>query len=216
MENIDLKIKMHLDMLVERYPTLVSLSPQLIEAYVIFQKTYVEGKKVMIIGNGGSAADSEHIVGELMKSFKKERKLDTKMQETLVSIDEEKGKYLATKLQGALPTVSLVSQIAINTAFANDVDPRLVYAQQVFGYGQEGDTLLCISTSGNSDNIIYAAITAKAKKMKVVGLTGERNSKLSDFSDICVRVPETETFKVQELHLPIYHCWCAMLEDFFF
>lgn len=167
-------------------------------------------------GNGGSAADSEHIVGELMKEFKLKRKVYAGQAEAMKAINPEMGEYLADNLQGALPAIALTGHSALSTAYMNDSVSDLVFAQQVNGYGKAGDAFLGISTSGNSQNVIYAAITAKARGLKVIGLTGQKDSKLSQLADVCIRVPEVETYKIQELHLPVYHCLCLMLEEKFF
>ena len=167
-------------------------------------------------GNGGSAADAEHIVGELMKGFVNPRKLEAEYSDALITVNKELGRVLSENLQGALPAIALDGHLALTTAYLNDCEPLLCFAQQVNGYGRKSDVFLGISTSGNSRNILYAATVAKAKGMKVIGLTGEKDSKLSEISDTCIRVPETETYKIQELHLPVYHCLCLMLEDTFF
>lgn len=169
----------------------------------------------MVCGNGGSAADAEHIVGELMKGFKKARHLASIEVEKLVEIDSLMGRTLADNLQGALPAIALDGHPALTTAYMNDCEPIICFAQQVYGYGCKNDVLFAISTSGNSRNVLYAVVAAKAKGMVVIGLTGENDSKLSAMSDVCIRVPSTETYQIQELHLPIYHCLCLMLEDYF-
>ena len=168
------------------------------------------------VTNDPAEIDAEHIVGELMKGFKNPRKLDCEYQEKLKGIDKTLGDRLATYLQKALPVIALGGHPALSTAYMNDCEPLMCFAQQVNGYGREGDVLLGISTSGNSQNVIYAAVTAKAKGMKVIGLTGAKDSKLSELADVCIQVPETETYKIQELHLPVYHCLCLMLEEEFF
>ena len=185
-------------------------------AYRLIEESYLSGGMLLVAGNGGSAADAEHIVGELMKGFKLPRNLDSKYIESLLNVDHELGRILAKHLQGTLPTIALDGNPALTTAYMNDCEPLLCFAQQVNGYGKTGDTLLAISTSGNSKNILFAAVTARAKGMKVVGLTGARESRLSSFADVCIQVPQTETYMVQELHLPIYHCLCLMLEKRFF
>ena len=174
------------------------------------------GNKLLVAGNGGSAADSEHIVGELMKGFVQQRKPDDSFRKRLQEEDEELGSVLADSLQGALPAIALDGHPALSTAYMNDCEPLLCFAQQVNGYGKSGDVFLGISTSGNSKNILYAAVTAHAKGMRVIGLTGQKDSKLSDRADICIQVPQTETYMIQELHLPVYHCLCLMLEERFF
>lgn len=185
-------------------------------AYEILEEAYASGRKLLVSGNGGSASDSEHIVGELMKEFKLKRRVFSDQAEALKEIDPELGQTLAEGLQGALPAISLTGHSSLTTAFMNDAMPELVFAQQVNGYGRPGDVYLGISTSGNSRNVLYAAVTAKAKGLKVIGLTGEKENKLMAYADVCIRVPETETFKIQELHLPVYHCLCLMLEQKFF
>lgn len=205
-----------LEILVERYPQLSVCKDDIQKAYEIMEDSYSHGGKLLIAGNGGSAADSEHIVGELMKGFKKARTLDDKYQEKLKAENEELGTVLADKLQGALPAIALDGHPALTTAYMNDAEPLLTFAQQVNGYGEEGDTFLGISTSGNSKNVLYAATVAKAKGLHVVGLTGQKDSKLKDIADVTIQVPQTETYMIQELHLPVYHCLCLMLEDRFF
>jgi D-sedoheptulose 7-phosphate isomerase len=171
---------------------------------------------VLICGNGGSAADSEHIVGELMKGFKLKRPIPQTARAALARLFPEKGADLADHLQGALPAISLTGHPALSSAFANDVRADMVYAQQVYGYGRPGDMLIALSTSGNSTNILNAAKIAKAFGMAVLGMTGQGGGKLSELSDVCIRVPAEETYRVQELKLPVYHALCAMLEEEFF
>lgn len=209
-------VKENIELLISRYPQLDVIKNDLINSYLIMEKCYENKGKILIAGNGGSAADAEHIVGELMKSFKAERKINPSFAEKLIAVDEELGKTLSEGLQGALPAIALDGHFALSTAYMNDCEPLLCFAQQVSGYGKQGDVFLGISTSGNSKNVLYAAVTARAMGMKVIGLTGEKNSKLSKISDVCIKVPQTETYMVQELHLPIYHCLCLMLEERFF
>ena len=219
----------HLNHLIDRYPKLIVCREDIWRAFEILEKAYSSERKLLVSGNGGSASDSEHIVGELMKEFKLKRKVYghtentestekryAEIGERMVEIEPEMGETLRENLQGALPAICLTGHSALTTAFMNDANADLVFAQQVNGYGKEGDVFLGISTSGNSKNVIYAAITAKAKGLKVIGLTGSRESKLSKLADVCIRVPETETYKIQELHLPVYHCLCLMLEERFF
>ena len=206
----------YLDELLRRYPVLEPVKESVIQAYEMLRECYGTGHKLLVAGNGGSGADSEHIVGELMKGFKKARKLPSDMAQKLEEADPQAGKLLAGKLQGALPAIALTSHPALSTAFLNDVDGNLIYAQQVYGYGVEGDVLLAISTSGNAENIRYACVTARAKGIKVIGLTGRDGGRLKKEADAAIVVPETETFKIQELHLPIYHTLCLMLEECFF
>lgn len=206
----------HVDLLIERYPCLETCKDDIIAAYDILEETYAAGRKLLVAGNGGSASDSEHIVGELMKEFKLKRKIYSAQADRLRKIDEEMGSILAEHLQGSLPAISLVGEPSLTTAFMNDAVSVLIFAQQVNGLGRAGDVFLGISTSGNSQNVLYAAVAAKSKGLKVIGLTGEKENKLMQFTDVCIRVPETETYKIQELHIPVYHCLCLMLEDRFF
>lgn len=206
----------HVDLLLERYPVLSVCREEIIAAYNILEESYSSGRKLLVAGNGGSASDSEHIVGELMKEFRLKRKIYADQIERLKKIDAEMGIVLAEHLQGALPAISLVGEPSMTTAFMNDSVPVLIFAQQINGLGRAGDVFLGISTSGNSKNILYAAVAAKSKGLKVIGLTGQRENRLMEFADVCIRVPETETYKIQELHLPVYHCLCLMLEERFF
>lgn len=204
------------DSLIERYPLLEDCRNDIIASYDILENSYANKHKLLVCGNGGSASDSEHIVGELMKEFKLKRKVNAKQADAMKIIDPELGETLAQHLQGSLPAITLTAHSSLTTAFMNDSEPVLVFAQQVNGYGEKEDVFLGISTSGKSMNVIHAAVTAKSKGLKVIGLTGHKESKLSKLADVCIRVPETETYKIQELHLPIYHCLCMMLEDYFF
>ena len=216
MRQLEQKLIRHVDLLIERHPGLESSRQDIILAYLILEECYEHRGKLLVAGNGGSASDAEHIVGELMKSFVLPRPLDEGYAAALKSADAQIGAVLTDKLQAALPAIALDSHIALSTAWLNDCEPQLCFAQQVNGFGAEGDVFLGISTSGNSKNILYAAVAAKAKGMKVIGMTGERESKLEKLSDVCIRVAETETYKVQEKHLPAYHTLCLMLEDHFF
>ena len=206
----------YLEELIVRYPVLAPLKTEIQAAYELLEASYRNGGKLLVAGNGGSCADAEHIVGELMKGFVKRRPLPDDLQEKLKSIGGEKGEKLASGLQEALPAIALTGHPGLATAFLNDVDGEMIYAQQVCGYGREGDVFLGISTSGNAKNIEYACMTAKAKGMKVIGLTGKDGGRLKANSDVAIVVPEQETFKIQELHLPIYHALCLMLEARFF
>lgn len=206
----------YIDLLIERYPSLEAVKEEIIAAYILMETCYECGGKLLVAGNGGSAADAEHIVGELMKGFKMSRKLKPDFAGKLVEEDKELGTVLAEKLQCALPAIALNGHTALSTAYMNDCDPLLCFAQQVNGYGKAGDVFLGISTSGRSKNILFAATTAHAKGMKVIGLTGAKASKLKDMSDVCIMAPQTENYMIQELHLPIYHCLCLMLEDKFY
>ena len=213
MEN---NIYRHIDTLIQRYPSLALCKDDILTAYTTLCEAYTKERKLLVCGNGGSASDCEHIVGELMKEFKLKREVYKEQAANMKQIDEQLGSVLANHLQGALPAITLTSHSSLTTAFMNDSQPELVFAQQVNGYGKAGDVLLGISTSGNSMNVLYAAVTAKAKGLKVIGLTGQRDSRLKSLSDVCIQVPETETYKIQELHLPVYHCLCMMLEEHFF
>lgn len=177
---------------------------------------YEQGKKVLVCGNGGSCSDADHMVAELMKGFEHMRPIGESLKNQLAEIDEERGKYLASKLQTGLPAISLTAHSGLITAVANDTDAHLIYAQQVVGYGTSGDILIAISSSGDSQNVIDAMITAKAKGLTVIGLTGETGGKMKVFCDILINVPEKRTAFVQELHLPVYHTICAMVENHFF
>lgn len=213
---MDNRVEKQLEILVNRYPELSGAKKEISEAYQILENCYAYGGKLLVAGNGGSAADAEHIVGELMKGFKLPRKPDTGFAEKLIAENQELGSILAENLQGALPAIALDGHPALSTAYMNDCEPLLCFAQQVNGYGKTGDVFLGISTSGNSKNVLYAATTAHAKGMKVIGLTGAKSSKLEQMSDICIKVPQIETYMIQELHLPVYHCLCLMLEERFF
>jgi len=210
------KIKKHLAFLCGRYPALKVVESDIGAAYRILEGSYKNGGKLLVAGNGGSAADAEHLVGELMKGFKLPRKMQADFAGRLVKENAELGTVLAENLQGALPAIALDGHFALSTAYINDCEPLLCFAQQINGYGREGDVFLGISTSGNSKNVLFAAATAHAKGMKVIGLTGAKGSKLESMSDVCIKVPQTETYMIQELHLPVYHCLCLMLEDEFF
>ena len=205
-----------LEDLLFRYPVLKKQRDSILEVYKILESSYAAGGKLLIAGNGGSAADSEHIVGELMKAFIKPRKLDENLQSKLTAVDKKMGKVLSDNLQGALPAIAVTGHVGLSTAYLNDCNPLLSFAQQVNGYGNAGDVFFGISTSGNSENILYALVTAKAKDMKTVGLSGRDGGKMRELCDAIIIAPETETFKIQELHLPIYHALCLMLEVRFF
>ena len=216
MKRLEEKLKKHIDLLVSRYPSLQSIRDVIIDAYLIMEECYLQGGKLLIAGNGGSAADSEHIAGELMKRFKTPRPVSLEFANRLKQIDPERGTELAKNLECGLMAIPLVAHEALTTAYINDVDGLGVFAQQLFGYGRAGDVFLGISTSGNSKNIMNATVVARALGIKVIGLTGENGGELAKVANVAVKVPETETYMIQELHLPIYHCWCLMLEDKFF
>lgn len=208
----------NVDDLIKRYPVLEICKDSINEAYKILEKSYENGNKLLIAGNGGSCSDSEHIVGELMKSFIAKRELNDDLKKKMEKIDPIIGKELGEKLQGALPAIALDNHQALNTAFTNDVENGglLTYAQQIIGYGNAGDVFLAITTSGNSKNIINACVAAKAKGLKIIGLTGKNGGKLKNYADVTIIAPSNETFMIQELHLPIYHLLCLMLENHFF
>ena len=199
-----------------RYPELAVCKDDIEKAFYLLATTYKNGGKVLVCGNGGSAADAEHIVGELMKNFMIKRKTDGKFKSALRELGYTDAEYLSSHIEGALPAISLVSQTSILSAFANDNAADMVYAQQVFGYAEKNDLLWCISTSGNSVNVVNAAKIAKAKGIKVLSFTGKADSKLSEISDVTVKVPKSETFLIQELHLPVYHYLCANIEKAMF
>lgn len=218
--DMDMMLKLEqrriLEELTTRYPQLEAVRPAILEAYQLMENCYMHGGKLLIAGNGGSCADAEHIVGELMKGFVKRRRLPASLRLRLQESDEEHGAALAESLQGGLMAIALTGHTGLTTAFSNDVDPDMVFAQQLCGYGVAGDVFLGISTSGNSRNVDYAVTVAKAKDIKVIGLTGRDGGKLARRADAAVIVPETETYKIQELHLPVYHALCLMLEERFF
>ena len=213
---LDNKVQKHIELLVKRYPQLKSIQSQIEQAYLVLEECYANGGKLLIAGNGGSAADAEHIAGELMKRFKIKRPVSKEFAEKLAEIDAVRGKQLADNLECSLMAIPLVAHEALTTAYINDVDGYGVFAQQLFGYGRKGDVFLGISTSGNSKNIMNATVVARASGIKVIGLTGETGGELAKVAVVAVKVPEKETYMIQELHLPIYHCWCLMLEERFF
>ena len=204
--------------LISRYPVLKPCKDDIQKAFDVLCGCFKSGHKLFIAGNGGSCADAEHIVGELMKSFKKKRPIDESLANRLLSIDKEVGTLLNKKLEQGLPAIALHNHQSLNTAFMNDIHNggEYIYAQQILGYGNSGDVFLGISTSGNAQNVYNAAVTAKAKDLKVIALSGKSGGKLKNISDVSIIVPEQETFIIQELHLPIYHCLCLSIEDLFF
>lgn len=205
-----------LNELIERYPTLASCREDIEAAKNAIIDCYEKGGKLLLAGNGGSAADSEHIVGELMKGFLLKRPIPDSKREDMKARCPELTSSVLDKLQMGLPAISLTSINALNSAFANDVDPELMFAQSVFALGKAEDVLIAISTSGNAKNVAEAARVARAIGMKVIALTGRDGGALKSLSDVCVIAPECETFKIQELHLPIYHYICATVEQHFF
>ncbi|BBH22124.1 phosphoheptose isomerase [Paenibacillus baekrokdamisoli] len=206
----------HLQVLQTKYPELQECLPAIQQSFSLLETCYRHNGKVLVAGNGGSAADSEHIVGELMKGFMLTRPVPQSFRHQFAQFFPEEANEVCNGLQGALPAISLVSHSAFMTAYSNDVDSDMVFAQQVYGYGQEGDVFLSLSTSGNSRNIIRALQIAKAKGMKTVGLTGNSGGKMKALCDVTITVPYHQTPDIQERHLPIYHTLCIMLEEVFF
>lgn len=206
--------KARISELISRYPKLSILDERLKQSAEQLIQCYKAGNKIMVCGNGGSAADALHIVGELMKAFVCKRKISEEWQEAFSKLPD--GEYISQNLQMAFPAISLVNEAGLLTAYANDVAPDMNFAQQVFGQGNAGDVLIAISTSGNSENVLYAAEVAKAKSIQVIALTGQSGGKLREYTDLLINVPETETFKVQELHLPVYHALCLAVEAEFY
>ncbi|MBQ2613928.1 MAG: SIS domain-containing protein [Clostridia bacterium] len=202
--------------LLTKYPELVKCKDAISDAKERMIAAFAEGKKLLVCGNGGSCADSDHIVGELMKGFLLRRPVPQEERAKLQELFPQEAEILANNLQGALPAISLNAHSGLISAFANDVAPEMVYAQQVYGYGNEGDLFLGLTTSGNSENVVKAAMIAKAKKMTVIALVGEKDCKLDKIADVVIHAPKSETFQVQELHLPIYHYLCAACEEHFF
>lgn len=216
MSNLEQDLVNYVDILIERYPSLVVCKEDIINSYLLLEECYKNSHKLLLAGNGGSASDCEHIVAELMKNFEIKRPIDKKIIDELKSINNEYSKTLIDKLEGCLPVISLINHDSLNTALINETDSELIFAQQLNAYGNPNDVFLAISTSGNSRNIIYAALLAKAKGLKVIGLTGKNESELSKIADVTIKVPEDRTYMIQELHLPIYHTLCLMLECKFF
>ena len=210
------RIERHLDGLAARYPALETCRESIREAYGIMEDCFRRDGKLLIAGNGGSAADSEHMAGELMKRFRFPRPVPAELAERMKEIDPKRGPGLARNLERGLMAIPLVAHEALTTAYINDVDALGVFAQQLCGFGREGDVFLGISTSGNAENILNATVVARALGIRVIGLTGRKGGELAEIADVAVRVPEDETYKIQELHLPVYHCWCMMLEERFF
>jgi len=205
-----------IDELIERYPVLKVCQRDIENATERIIKCYENGGKLLLCGNGGSAADSDHIVGELMKGFLKKRPVSEEQKSLMKKRFGGISDTTLERLQSGLPAISLPSISVLNSAFCNDVDPSLIYAQSLFALACEGDVLIAISTSGNAENVCLATEVARALGVTVISLTGQSGGRLKALSDICIAVPETETFKVQELHLPVYHTLCAEVEEYFF
>lgn len=216
MKQLESKLEKHVEHLIKRYPALETCRDQIIDAYLVMEECYERDGKLLIAGNGGSAADSEHIAGELMKRFKSPRPVPQEFAEKLKSIDSLRGENLAQNLERGLMAIPLVAHEALTTAYINDVDGLGVFAQQLYGFGRPGDVFIGISTSGNSKNVMSATVVARALGIKVIGLTGAKGGELATVADVCVKAPSDETYVIQEYHLPIYHCWCLMLEEKFF
>lgn len=206
----------HIHNLLNRFPQLNSVENAIVLSWKTIIETYENGGKLLLCGNGGSAADADHLAGELMKGFEKNRPLNQEIKENLSKISAERGKLLAEKLQHGLPAISLTSHSAMVLAIANDIDYDSIFAQQVIGYGNANDVLIGFSCSGNSQNVIDAMITAKAKGLKTIAFTGKTGGRLKAFSDILINVPETNISRAQELHVPIYHTLCRIIEEHFF
>lgn len=210
------QVKQIYDSLFKQYPALTVCQDAIEQAFLTLQTCYQNKGKLLVCGNGGSAADAEHIVGEMMKGFMLKRPLSIEQRAKLTTHFPTDGDYLADHLQGALPAIALTGQLALSTAFLNDVAGDMVFAQQVYGYAQPMDVLLAISTSGNSKNVLNAIKVAKALGVKTMGLTGQHGGQMNDLCDVVVRVPAGEVYVIQEYHLPIYHTLCRMLEVEFF
>lgn len=210
MRESTIKIIQHL---LNRYPQLQNCEAEIIKSVDSLIDCFCQDHRLLVCGNGGSAADCEHIVGELMKAFLLERHLEPEKQQQIREKFPENADLLIHNLQRAVPAISLSSQTALMTAFGNDVSSQMLFAQQVLSYGRDGDILLAISTSGNSPNILYAAQIAHIQGVKVIGLTGCDGGKLKEYCDICIKVPAKLTYQIQELHLPVYHCLCACVEN---
>ena len=212
---------MTIETLLQNHPALTACRDTIESARYLLTDTYRAGGKLLLCGNGGSAADCDHIAGELLKGFLSHRPLSEEdclaLAESLPDGEADPDLYLlAGQLQGGLPAISLPAQTAALTAVCNDTDPALIFAQLVWALGQAGDTLVCLSTSGNSRNVVLAAKAAKTKGLRVLALTGENDSKLSEMADMTVQVPAHDTYRVQEYHLPVYHYLCAAVEEAFF
>ena len=199
----------HIANLLRRCPQLDCCRQDVEKTFSSLRECFQAGGKLLLCGNGGSAADAEHWAGELLKGFGQKRPLSQAEKQSLPEA-------LGLKLQGALPVIPLTGFVSLSTAFANDVDPDLIFAQLVWGLGRPGDVLVGISTSGNARNVCAAMDAAKARGVHRIGLSGRTGGRLNSHCDLCIKVPADETYLIQELHLPIYHCLCLMLEDNFF
>lgn len=203
-----------IEKLIGNYPQLDLVRQKLLDGYDLMRQCYLNGKKLLLCGNGGSAADCEHIVGELMKEYRVKRKLPQEMIHNLKRWGAEEG--MLEQVVGALPAISLTSHVGLTTAFCNDNHADYIFAQQLYALGESGDLLFAITTSGNSRNVIHAAVMAKAKGIKIIALTGMDGGRIREYADVLINVPARDTARVQELHVPVYHTLCGMLEDYFF
>ncbi len=206
----------HLNELLKRYPSLESGKEDIMSAFRLIMKTVRSNGTILVCGNGGSAADSEHIVGELMKGFLRKRPLPDDLAKHIMEGDGERGPILAGELQVPIRAISLTGHISLTSAFNNDINAELNFAQQVLGYGRAGDTLLALSTSGNSANVVNAVYLASRLDIHTIGMTGQGGGRLADYCEVCIRVPEVSTPLIQELHLPVYHTLCSMVESSLF
>jgi len=209
----EIRSESYVDDLCTRYPALVPIRSSISQAYELLHDSVVHQGMIYTCGNGGSCADADHIVGELMKSFTRKRPISENIAKNLEMYGSIFGEKLIDGLEGTIPALNLSQQTALTTAFANDNSFSLGFAQQLYGYGHKGDSLIALSTSGNSENVVLACVLAQAKGIHVIALTGNKVSEIEKFADVTIKVPESETFKIQELHLPIYHCLCLMLEN---
>lgn len=205
-----------LQVLLSRYPALEPLNDNLYKSVELIAESVANGGKMLVCGNGGSASDSLHIVGELMKSFVLKRNISDELRNKIAFSYPDEAEYYINNLQGALPAISLVNEVALITAFGNDQSSELAFAQQVLGYGKPGDVLIAISTSGNSANVLHAARIARILGVNVISLTGQGGGKLKDLSDVLLNVPSNITYQIQEFHLPVYHALCLALEQEFY
>jgi D-sedoheptulose 7-phosphate isomerase len=205
-----------LEHMLKKYPELETCREEIVEAWTLLREGYRKGGKLLVCGNGGSAADSEHIVGELMKGFRLRREVPEAFRKKLELDFQQEGEYLASRLQGALPAISLASHVGLMTAISNDVGPDMVFAQQVYGIGRAGDLLLGISTSGSSKNVLNAFQVARSMGVRTIGLAGNRADQLRKVCDVVMGVPYSDTYEVQESHVAVYHALCGMLEEEFF
>lgn len=205
-----------IEQLIKKYPDLEVCKPEIVQAFELLEECFILGGKLLVCGNGGSAADCEHIVGELMKGFYLKRTIPSDLRDRLMVMFPAQGNYLANHLQGALPAISLVSQVSLTTAFINDVAADTVYAQQVLGYGRPNDIVLGLSTSGNSVNVLHALRIARVLGLKTIGFTGGSCGIMGEVCDVLICIPQEQTPEIQEKHVAVYHALCAALEERFF